>query len=106
LGKNVAKLDDEEIVANRDGSSKDPKAAAAVRFAKQVAKERGHVNPDEIRALREAGYDDAQIIEIVAHVAMNTLTNYVNEVAETDIDSPLLIEGFAQTGRVLHSIIE
>ena len=90
LGKNVAKLDDEEMMANRDGSSKDPKAAAAVRFAARVAQERGHVTPDEVSSLRSAGYDDAQIIEIVVHVALNTLTNYVNEVAATDIDFPIV----------------
>lgn len=44
LGKNLAKLDDAEITANRNGSSNDPKAAAAVRFAGQVARLRGHVS--------------------------------------------------------------
>jgi DNA invertase Pin-like site-specific DNA recombinase len=34
------------------------------------------------------GYDDAQVIEIVLHVALNTWTNYFNEVAKTDIDFP------------------
>jgi alkylhydroperoxidase family enzyme len=37
-----------------------------------------------------AGYDDAQIIEIVLHVALNTWTNYINEVAQTDIDFPVV----------------
>ncbi len=90
LGKNAAKLDDEEMMANRDGGSKDPKAAAAVRFATRVALERGHINPDEVRTLKDAGYDEAQIIEIVFHVALNTLTNYVNEVAGTEIDFPVV----------------
>ena len=44
LGKNVAKLDDAEIAANRNGESSDPKAAAAVLFATRVAIERGHVS--------------------------------------------------------------
>ena len=88
LGKNLAKLDDAEIAANRRGGSRDPKADAAVRFAASVARERGHVGEGDVRALRMAGYDDAQIIEIVMHVVLNTLTNYVNEVAETEIDFP------------------
>lgn len=88
LGKNLAKLDDAEIAANRRGGSRDPKADAAVRFAASVARKRGHVGEGDVRALRMAGYDDAQIIEIVMHVALNTLTNYVNEVAETEIDFP------------------
>jgi len=88
LGKNVAKLSDAEIAANRRGGSLDPKADAAVRFAAQVARERGHVSDADVRAVRLAGYDDAQIVEIVQHVALNTWTNYLNEVAQTEIDFP------------------
>lgn len=88
LGKNLAKLDDAEITANRNGGSNDPKADAAVRFAARIARERGHVGDDDLRAVKLAGYDEAQIIEIVLHVALNTWTNYINEVARTVIDFP------------------
>ena len=90
LGKNLAKLDDAEIAANRNGASNDPKADAAVRFAAKVVRERGHVSEDDVRAVKLAGYDDAQAIEIVLHVALNTWTNYINEVAKTDIDFPVV----------------
>jgi uncharacterized peroxidase-related enzyme len=90
LGKNLAKLDDTEIAANRSGASTDPKADAAVGFAAKVARERGHVGDDDVRAVKEAGYDDGQVIEIVLHVALNTWTNYVNEVAKTEIDFPIV----------------
>ena len=90
LGKNLAKLDDAEIAANRSGASNDPKAAAAVRFAVKIARERGHVGEDDVRAVKAAGYDDAQVIEIVLHVALNTWTNYINEVAKTEIDFPVV----------------
>ena len=88
LGKNVAKLDDAEIAANRQGGSNDRKADAAVRFAANVVRERGHVREEDVKAVKDAGYSDAQIIEIVLHVALNTWTNYINEVAKTDIDFP------------------
>ena len=88
LGKNAAKLDDAEITANRSGASNDPKADSAVRFAAAVARERGHVGEGALQAVKAAGYDDAQVIEIVLHVALNTWTNYINEVAKTDIDFP------------------
>jgi uncharacterized peroxidase-related enzyme len=88
LGKNLARLDDAEITANRDGASTDPKADAAVRFAVKVARERGHVGEEDLRAVKDAGYDDAQLIEIVQHVGLNTWTNYINEVAKTDVDFP------------------
>ncbi len=89
LGKNLAKLSEAEIAANRHGGSLDPKADAAVRFAAKVVRERGHVSDTDLQAVRMAGYDDAQIVEIVQHVALNTWTNYINEVAKTEIDFPL-----------------
>lgn len=88
LGKNLAKLDDAEIAANRSGSSNDPKADAAVRFAAKIVRLRGHVGEEDVRAVKAAGYSDAQVIEIVQHVALNTWTNYINEVGKTDIDFP------------------
>jgi uncharacterized peroxidase-related enzyme len=88
LGKNVAKLDDAEITANRNATSTDAKADAAVRFAAQVARARGHVSDADVQAVKNAGYNDAEVMEIVVHVALNTLTNYVNEVAQTEIDFP------------------
>lgn len=90
LAKNVAKLDDQEITANRNGASNDPKADAAVRFAANVTRERGHVAEGALTEIRAAGYSDAEIIEIVMHVALNTWTNYINEVAKTDIDFPIV----------------
>lgn len=88
LGKNVAKLDDAEIAANRRGTSNDPVADAAVRLAVKIVNARGHVADSDIAAARLAGVSDAELIEIVLHVALNTLTNYANEVAGTDIDFP------------------
>jgi uncharacterized peroxidase-related enzyme len=88
LGRNVGKLDDAEIAANRKGTSSDPRAAAAVLFARKVVQHHGHVADEDVRAVRAAGYDDAQIIEIVQHVALNVWTNYVNSVAQTVIDFP------------------
>jgi uncharacterized peroxidase-related enzyme len=87
-GGKFAKLDESEIAANRRGSSNDPKAAAAVEFAKALAVARGAVGPREIEAVRAAGYSDAEILEIIAHVALNTFTNYVNEALGTEIDFP------------------
>jgi uncharacterized peroxidase-related enzyme len=88
LGKHLAKLDDAELAANRAGASQDPKADAAVRFAVQVTRQRGQVSDADLQAVRLAGYDHAQIVEIVQHVALNTWTNYLNEVARTELDFP------------------
>jgi uncharacterized peroxidase-related enzyme len=90
LGRNVAKLDDAEMTANRAGTSLEPKAAAAVEFAAKVLRERGHISDADVRAVKVAGYTDGEIIEIVQHVALNTWTNYINNVAATVIDFPVV----------------
>ena len=58
------------------------------RIATKLVRERGHVTAEDVRAVKDAGHDDAQIVEIVAHVALNTLTNYVNSALATEIDFP------------------
>ena len=88
LGLHLAKITPEEIAKNREGASGDAKANAAVQFAAKVTQERGHVGPADIKTVRDAGYTDAEIVEIVALVAENVFTNYLNEVAKTDIDFP------------------
>lgn len=90
LGLNLAKISSEEVALNRKGASGDPKADAAVRFATKVAQSRGKVSDAEIGAVKLAGFSEAQVIEIVAVVAENFLTNLLNNVAETDIDFPVV----------------
>jgi uncharacterized peroxidase-related enzyme len=90
LGRHVAKLGDAEMAANRDGASQDPVADAAVRFARQVLDQRGQVGDADVQAVRGAGYTDGQIVEIVQHVALNVWTNYINNVARTVVDFPVV----------------
>ena len=88
LGKNVARLNDAELDAARQGRSTDAKAEAAMRFAQRVTQQRGQVSDADLDTVRQAGFDDAAIMEIVVNVALNVLTNYVNNVARTDVDFP------------------
>jgi uncharacterized peroxidase-related enzyme len=90
LGANLAKLDEAEMAANRRGHSSDAKADAALVFARKVAESRGQVTDGDVAAVKLAGYTDAQIVEIVANVALNVLTNFMNNVADTDIDFPVV----------------
>jgi alkylhydroperoxidase family enzyme len=78
------------VALNRRGHSSDPKADAAVQFAAKVTRERGHVNDADIESVREAGFADSQIVEIIAIVAENCFTNFLNEVTKTDIDFPVV----------------
>ncbi|WP_426610965.1 carboxymuconolactone decarboxylase family protein [Bradyrhizobium sp. McL0616] len=90
LGLNLAKISPEEIALNRTGHSSDPRADVAVAFAAKVTKDRGQVSDSDIAAVREAGFTDAQIVEIVAIVAENVFTNFLNVVAATEIDFPVV----------------
>ena len=88
LGKNLAKLDDAEIAANRAGASNDAKADAAVRFAALVTRSRGHVDTNAVLAVRAAGYSDAQIVDTLLAIAAITFTNLLNRVNATPLDFP------------------
>lgn len=90
LGKNLARLSDADIDAARSAQAADTKTHAALQFARQVAEQRGRVSDTELANLRAAGFDEAATIEIVLNVALNVLTNYVNNVAHTDVDFPMV----------------
>ena len=90
LGLNLAKISPEEIALNRKGGSSDSKANAAVQFAAKVVRERGNVTEADIKAVRDAGFSDGQIVEILAVTAENIFTNLLNVVAQTDIDFPVV----------------
>lgn len=91
LGLNLAKIDEVEIALNRHGASSDPKANAAVAFAVKIAETRGKVADVDIAAVRAAGFTEAQVVEIIALVAENVFTNYLNNVAATPIDFPVVL---------------
>jgi uncharacterized peroxidase-related enzyme len=90
IGLNLAKLDAAEIALNRTGHSSDPHADAAVAFAAAVARSRGQVTSADLAAVRLAGFSDAAIVEIVGVVAENFFTNFINNVAQTTIDFPVV----------------
>ncbi|HJP69481.1 MAG TPA: carboxymuconolactone decarboxylase family protein, partial [Sphingomicrobium sp.] len=90
LGLNLAKLDEAELAANRQGRSTDAKAGPAVAFARKVAEKRGKVSDADVSELKLVGYTEAQVIEIVLLVAENFLTNLINNVAGTEIDFPFV----------------
>ena len=91
LGLNLARITPEEIALNRKGASGDAKADAAVQFAARVAQTRGKVSDADLAAVKLAGFSEPQVVEIVAVVAENFLTNLLNNVADTDIDFPVVL---------------
>lgn len=87
LGKGAG-LTPAAIEAARRGQAADGKVGALLQFARVVLETRGQVPDEALAAVRAAGATDAEIVEVVAHVALNVFTNYLNTVAQTAIDFP------------------
>ncbi|WP_395402044.1 carboxymuconolactone decarboxylase family protein [Pseudoduganella sp. UC29_106] len=86
--QHMAKLPAEEIILARKGHASDPKRDAAVQFARLIISNRGRVSDADLEAVRNAGYTDANIMEIAALVAMYSLTNFINNVFDPEKDFP------------------
>ena len=87
LGKNAG-VSADDMRRAQAGQSDDPKTAAALRFAAKVVADRAQVTDGDVEALREAGFTDEQVVELLAHVALNVFTNYVNVAFDVPIDFP------------------
>ena len=87
LGKSAG-LSEDDVVVARQGTASDAKSAAALEFAAKLVDDRGNVSDEDLTTVRNAGFSDGEIAEIVANVALNLFTNYFNHVAETEVDFP------------------
>jgi uncharacterized peroxidase-related enzyme len=87
IGKSLG-LTADQIRDSRLGTAVDPKTDALINFARKVLDARGRVSDTDVREVRQAGFDDGAIAEVVANVALHVFTNYFNQVAETDLDFP------------------
>jgi AhpD family alkylhydroperoxidase len=87
LGKN-ADASGQDMADAQVEHSDDPKTAAALAFALKLVEHRGQAADSDIEALRAAGFDYGQIVEIIAHVALNLFTNYVNIALDVPVDFP------------------
>lgn len=77
-----------DIAAAQVGQSSDARTHAALQFSLQLVEARGQVSAAEVQALRHAGFNDEEIVEIIAHVALNLFTNYVNIALDVPVDFP------------------
>lgn len=83
-------LDEAERNRARRFESADTRRAAGLRLAREVLEKQGRVSDETLALAREAGYTEAELMEIVIHVITNLFTNYVNHFAETEVDFPLV----------------
>lgn len=89
MGKGVG-LTDKELALNLHGQSLNPRTEAALKLARAILDRRGDVSDEELKAARAAGLSEAELVELMAHVGMNIFTNYVNRLAQTEVDFPLV----------------
>lgn len=87
LGKKHG-LTEGETIAVRRGTIEQPKLGALVKFVNAVFRPEGRASDDDVRALRAAGYNDAQITEVVLVIAQTVFTNLFNRVHQTPVDFP------------------
>jgi uncharacterized peroxidase-related enzyme len=89
LGRGL-QISDAELASARLGRASDPRDDAALRFVQRVMERRGRVGDADLEEVRRAGFDDEQVVELVANAVLNVFTNYLNQVAETEIDFPVV----------------
>jgi alkylhydroperoxidase family enzyme len=90
LGINLLKIDAAILDSARGGKANDAKTEAVLTFAKALVSKKGLVNDADVKAVKAAGITEGEVGEIVGQVALNTLTNYFNNTANTEIDFPLV----------------
>ena len=84
----LAGLQPDQIASARRGLANDSKAQAILKFTQNILERRGNVSDDQLAAVRAAGVTDAELVEIVGNITEMTLTNFLNNVAHTDVDFP------------------
>lgn len=81
-------LSPDELLLNREARSAEPRVAAALQFAKDAIETRGDVPDATLEMVRAAGWSDAALSEIIAHIALNMFSNLFNHLARPDLDFP------------------
>lgn len=87
LGKKAG-VSSEVMSAAQAGESDDPNTEQLLGFALKLVEERGQVSPDDVQALRDAGWSEEQIVETIGQVALNLFTNYINVALAVPVDFP------------------
>lgn len=89
IGEKLVHIDANTLINARLGKSADVKTEVALKFANTLVAKNGLVNDSDVDTVKAAGFTDGEIGEIVGHVALNILTNYFNNTADTEIDFPV-----------------
>ena len=88
IGEKLVHIDTNSLADAREGKSNDAKIQAALTFSRVIVEKKGLLKDADVNALKDAGYSDAAIAEIIGHVGLNLLTNYFNNAARVTVDFP------------------
>jgi uncharacterized peroxidase-related enzyme len=83
-------LSKDDVKDSLNGASNDAHSQAAISLALAIVDERGRVSDDTLQSARDAGLSDNDIVEVLAHTVLSIFTNYLNNLADTEIDFPLI----------------
>ncbi|GLY50456.1 peroxidase-related enzyme [Lentzea sp. NBRC 102530] len=76
----------QEMAEAQSGRSDDPRTAAVLTLATALVEQRGQISAADVQAARDAGLSQEEIVETVAHVALNVFTNYINVALDVPVD--------------------
>lgn len=79
-------LSDEAILAARRFEAPNDKHEALLQFVKRVIQTKGFVDDKHLASVREAGYSDGQITEVIGYIGLATFSNLFNHVHDTTLD--------------------
>jgi uncharacterized peroxidase-related enzyme len=83
-----AGLNRDQVLLARQGQAQDAKQQAVLTLVQNILEQRGDVSDEQLAAARAAGISDGEIAEVVGHVALTTLTNFFNQLAQPALDFP------------------
>jgi alkylhydroperoxidase family enzyme len=87
IAKNTAKVPAPIIEALRSGGKlPDPKLDALASFARTVVRKRGWIDEAVVKTFIGAGYDRAQLLDVLLGIWTNILANYANHIMGTTLD--------------------
>lgn len=81
-------LTEEECMNARKAVGPDEKMTRMLEFAKKVKLNNGKVTDEDLMSVRDAGFDDQEIVEMIGSIALITFANYISNAGQPDLDFP------------------
>ena len=84
---------DEQVLEIRKGSAPfDSKLDALVKFAASTVENRGRATEESKEAFFEAGYTEANLVDVVIVIGDKIISNYIHNLTDFEIDFPIAEE--------------